>query len=537
MRTVASVLLLISASPFLQAQSSEARDIDLLKKQIAAQAKQLEAQQRQIDALQSAMRVRPSTSTADAPVVTVPAMNRGESPANFPTLAGASENAPVDNPPEETEPGQELNVQPREAGPAIELGPAKIQLLGYVALTSIYRSTNSGGNVGTNFAGIPYSNTTAGNVDEFRLSPQSTRLAVRADADLASSKVAGYFEMDFSGTTPGNVAVTSSSYGFRLRHGWGDFQKGKWEITAGQMFSLMTPVRKDILPWPGDVMTTQAIDTNYVAGLVWGRYPQLRIVYHASKAASFGFSLENPEQQVGNTVTFPSALQSTLSGQYNTGLNELEVPNASPDFVFKASFDGKPGGRSMHLDAGGLIRVFRSTDVATSVSSHSSAVGYGGNVNGIFEVAKGFNLLFNGYASHGGGRYIGGLYPDVIVTASGNIQPINAYSWIGGIEIAPKKKTSFYGYYSGAYAERQTGLDLNGSYIGWGYPGASNLADRTFNEISAGWGQVFWKHEGLGSVQLGLQYSYLELTPWSAGSGPKNASTNMVFSQVRYNLP
>ena len=58
------------------------------------------------------------------------------------------------------------------------------------------------------------------------------------------------------------------------------YSKGKFEFTGGQLFTLMTPVKKNILPWPGDVSTTQVIDTNYVAGLVWGRYPQIRVVYY-----------------------------------------------------------------------------------------------------------------------------------------------------------------------------------------------------------------------------------------------------------------
>ncbi len=552
LQPVVSILCVISASPFLYGQSSEPSDIDLLKAQVAAQAKQLEAQQKRIDALESTLRVIGSKSVADQPVSLVPAMNRGEVLPSLPRTGGGpeppipstpaqqvvpSDSTQVENPPVPFDPDQELDVQPQETGPALKLGPAKIQMLGYVALTGFVRSTNGGGNVGTSFGSIPYSSTAPGNLTEFRLSPQSTRLALRADADLGSSKVAGYFEFDFGGIVPGNVTVTSSSYGFRIRQGWMDYQGGKWEITAGQTFSLLTPMKRDILPWPGDVSTTQVIDTNYVAGLVWARDPQVRIVYHASKNASYGMSFENPEQQVGGTVVFPAGLASTLNGQYDIGTNELKVPNALPDFVFKASFDGKPGGRSVHLDAGALLRVFRSSSAIDPITNHETAIGYGGNLNGIFEVAKGLRVLFNGYASHGGGRYIGGLYPDVIVTATGSIQPINAYSWLGGIEYAATKTSSFYGYYSGAYGQRQTAIDLNGNYIGWGFPGASNSANRTLNEISVGWGQVFWKHEGLGSVQLGAQYSYLERYPWSQGSGPTNAWTNMVFSQVRYNLP
>ena len=197
------------------------------------------------------------------------------------------------------------------------------------------------------------------------MSTQSTRLALRVDADLKTSRAAGYFEMDFGGTVPGNVAVSSTSYGFRIRQAWFDWSKGKFEITGGQLFSLMTPEKTDILPWPGDVATTQVIDTNYVAGLIWGRYPQVRLVYHYSKAASIGFSIENPEQQVGSGsasgVIFPTALVSTLNTQYNVGTNELKVPNVTPDFVVKLAFNGKLGGHTAHLDLGAYSESFATT--------------------------------------------------------------------------------------------------------------------------------------------------------------------------------
>ena len=423
--------------------------------------------------------------------------------------------------------------------PALNLGPAKIRLIGYTAFTGLYRTTNSGGNVGTSFASLPFDNTVPGNTSEFRLSAQSTRLALRADADLKSSKAAGYFEMDFGGAVPGNVAVTSSSYGFRIRQAWFDYSKGKWELTGGQLFSLMTPVKKDILPWPGDVSITQVIDQNYVAGLVWGRYPQLRVVYRYSDAASFGFSLENPEQQVGSGVVFPTLLAPTLETQYNVGTNELGVPNAAPDFVIKASFDGKLGGHAAHLDLGGVMRVFRNYTPyqGNGVSSHNYAFGGGGNVNATFEVATGYRLVANAFAGSGAGRYIGGLVPDVIVRANGNISPIKAYSWVSGFEAAPNKLTGLYVYYSGVYGKKNATLDTDGTFIGWGYPGASNVADRYIQEVTEGFSRAFWRHENLGSVQLGIQYAYLFLHPWVAGTGPSAANSSMVLGQVRYNLP
>jgi hypothetical protein len=125
----------------------------------------------------------------------------------------------------------------------------------------------------------------------------------------------------------------------------------------------------------------------------------------------------------------------------------------------------------------------------------------------------------------------------VIVRANGNISPIKSYSWLSGFEIAPNKLTGFYVYYSGLYGQKNVALDTNGNFIGWGYPGASNVAYRYIQEFTPGVSRTFWRHENLGSVQLGIQYAYLFLHPWAAGTGPSAAHSSMVLGQVRYNLP
>jgi hypothetical protein len=545
----ALVLFLAGQNP-AGAQSAAPSELEQLKSLVSAQQKLLERQQAEIDALQKAIaeqkEMLSSALRKDTSGAAAKAAAGGDDKAK--QAAGSqAENRPSPSESQHLSPQQmqveeELQRGPEIAEvtpdtPALKLGPANIRLIGYPALTGIYRSTNSGGNVGTSFANIPYDNTVEGNTSEFRLSAQSTRLGLRADADLGRGQAAGYFEMDFAGSVPGNVAVTSTSYGFRLRQAWLDYAADKWEVTGGQLFTLMTPVRKDILPWPGDVAVTQVIDTNYVAGLVWGRFPQLRVVYHASPAASFGFSIENPEQQVGNGVVFPAALAPTLNEQYNTGDNGLAVPNALPDFVFKASFDGNPGGHAAHLDLGSVFRVFRNYAPASGVSGHNTAEGFGVNANLNFDIVKNVRFVLNGFYGDGAGRYLGGLVPDVIVRADGSIAPITAYSWVSGFEVAPTKATGLYLYYSGVYADRKTAVDLDGSLIGFGYPGASNVADRVIDEATAGFSWVLWKYENLGSLQLGFQYAYVRVRPWSAAGGPDRAQTQMVLSQLRYNLP
>jgi hypothetical protein len=125
----------------------------------------------------------------------------------------------------------------------------------------------------------------------------------------------------------------------------------------------------------------------------------------------------------------------------------------------------------------------------------------------------------------------------VIVRANGDISPIKSYSWIGGLEIAPNGRTGLYAYYSGVYGQKNFGVDTDGNFIGWGYPGSANTSNRNIQEITPGFSRTFWKQENLGSVQLGIQYAYVVLHPWVAGTGPGSAHTNMVLGQVRYNLP
>jgi hypothetical protein len=76
------------------------------------------------------------------------------------------------------------------------------------------------------------------------LTAQPSRLSIRVNAAPAPGRavLAGYFEMDFSGAVPGNVAVTSTSVGFRLRNAFGEGQfQDRFLLAVGQAYTLMTP--------------------------------------------------------------------------------------------------------------------------------------------------------------------------------------------------------------------------------------------------------------------------------------------------------
>ena len=65
-------------------------------------------------------------------------------------------------------------------------------------------------------------------------------------------------------------------------------------MLAGQSWSMITPNRKQISPLPGDLFYSQVVDVNYMNGLVWGRIPGIRFVYHPTEKVTMGVSLERP---------------------------------------------------------------------------------------------------------------------------------------------------------------------------------------------------------------------------------------------------
>ena len=96
--------------------------------------------------------------------------------------------------PKRLNPGSGLRTQRRRSrgsrprGPPLAVGPARFRVGGYLGVTGIYRSTNSGGGIGTSFATIPYEDKVQGNVSETRLSAQSSRLSLRVDADFPETE-------------------------------------------------------------------------------------------------------------------------------------------------------------------------------------------------------------------------------------------------------------------------------------------------------------------------------------------------------------
>jgi hypothetical protein len=431
--------------------------------------------------------------------------------------------------------------KPKQNPLAFKIGTADFTPFGFMDFTTVFRSTLNGGDIGSSFGSIPYGNTANGQLSETRFSAKNSRLGLRVDSTVADAKVLGYLEEDFLGNAATNINVASNSDVLRMRVYFIDLRKGDWEFLAGQDWSMMTPNRKGISPLPSDIFYTQDVDTNYQVGLVWGRTPQLRAVYHASDELTFGLSLENPDQYVGSAVVLPAGFTTT---EVDAGANGTATPNLFPDVIGKAAFDSKIGDLPFHVDAAGLVRFFKINTFTSTVNADSSATGYGGSVNASLSVMPNFQLIGNAFTSKGGGRYIStGLGPDFIVNpvnsaGAFSISLVQSYAGMVGFEWDATPKDKIYGYYGLAHFGQQYDKLSNGTYVGYGYTGSSNSQNKQIDEYTIGYGHTLWKSPSYGDLKVLTQFSYLDRTPWYVGSGtPGKAHLGMAYFDLRYDLP
>jgi hypothetical protein len=504
-------------------------------------------QQRQIAELRAALREqkdlinagRPGGSNDSAntqhPSPGIPQLGQVASTTSVIPLAPAV-TAPLTLPmPARTTSAQESAT--REEPLQLHIGSASITPVGFMDFTAVFRSTNPGSGIGTNFGSIPYNTGVAGKISEFRLSAQNSRIGLRVDTKVHGANVLGYLESDFLGFVPTNAAVTSNSDSLRMRLYWVDVRKDKVELFAGQSWSMLTPNRKGLSALPSDLFYSQVIDVNYQNGLVWSRNPQFRFIVHPAESIAMGLSLENPEQYIGGSgggglVTLPAALSTPYAKQLNDGTTTLSVPDVHPDVIAKLALD--PSSK-FHFELAGLFRTFRVYNPVDA--NHYTSHGYGGSANVNVEIAKGVRLVSNNYWSDGGGRWIFGLAPDLIVRRDGSLSPIHAGSTMDGFEVQAKSSL-FYAYYGGTFIRRNTAFDTTGKPIGYGYNGAPNSQNRSIHEPTFGITQTLWRDPRYGALQLMLQYSYVLRYPWFvASNAPRDAHASMVFLNLRYLLP
>ena len=574
--------------------SSKRDDVSLLKQQIAEQQKQIEQLRMIVDQMKQKLdqslapaqttatsAPQPSQAASTGPALpkatqksspdaeTALAPNLGQVASTSPMLPKATEkasageegitvastlvpSAAVHSATQELPPKEQEQISPLQ----FHIGSATLIPVGFMDFTGVFHNHAAGGNIGTSFGSIPYATNTSGvlpyqtNLSELRLSIQNSRIGFRTDADIMGAHVIGYMEADFLGTPASlNVAVTSNSQLLRARLYWVDVMKGNWEILGGQTWSLLTPGRVGISPLPADVFYTQDMDVNYQAGLFWGRIPELRFVYHPSKQVALAVAIDSPDQYAGgssggSSIVLPSGVATPYAGELDFGASSggIATPDLVPDVIAKLAIDPN---KRVHFEIGGVERSFKVYYPGVAATKTAAAIpaadftteGGGGFLNLHVEILKGLRLMTNNFWSDGGGRYIFGQAPDLVVNSDGSINPLHSSSTVTGFEYT-NKKTLIFGYYGGVYVSRDTVIDTTGKLVGYGYTGSSASQNRSIQEITFGFNQAIWKHPKYGAVNIIGQYSYLTRNPWYVATGqPANANLNEVFLDLRYTLP
>jgi hypothetical protein len=424
------------------------------------------------------------------------------------------------------------------------IGEATFTPLGFMDFTSVFRSASAGSGIGTNFGSIPFNNTASARLTEERLNPQNSRIGFRVDANVKGAHAMGYWESDFLGNNGNNVSVSSNSNTFRMRLYWVDIKKDKWEILGGQSWSMITPGRKGISPIPGDLFYSQDIDVNYNVGLTWGRIPQFRIVYHPSDTVAAGISFEQADQYIGGSggggvITYPTngSISTNYASQLDNGaLGPTNTPNVMPDVIAKLAFDPKTGSVSQHIELVGLFREFKVFNPVNSTKYSSQGAGVALNMN--FALSKNFHFITNNFYGDGGGRYLFGTGPDLIVRGDGSLSPIHDVSTVTGFEVNPGPNTLLYAYFGDAYFAKNVAIDTAGKLAGYGYTGSPNSQNRNIQEGTFGLVQTLWKNPSYGALQFMAQYAYYNRDPWYvAANSPKDAHNSTVFLNLRYALP
>jgi len=555
--------------------------IQALQDSLAETQKRMAEQQHQIQLLTQQLAAVQSANTSvspGTPVLIDAAMHVGgtaaaESGLNNPTTSAS---------PQYTEEGKQ-----KESPLSFKIGGADFTPGGFMDFTSIFRTTNTTNPGGTNFFAIPFSNTVSGHLTENRFTAQNSRISLKAHGKFGENDVTGYYEMDFLGNDAANVFVTSNSHTFRQRLYFVDVKRDKFEVLAGQAWSWLTPNRNGLSPYPADVFYSQDMDFNYQVGLTWTRAPQVRFVYHPSENWALGVALENPEQFGGQgEVTFPQSFNAQLAGQIDQAQNS-GTPNLHPDIIPKIAWDMTTGGgKHMHAEAAGLVSSVKTTNLPANVPNttfvHHTKTGGGVEAAVNLEFLKNIHFVANGFWSDGGGRYIFGMGPNAVffpvdfqnnpctvqnqgtpsarpVNCDVAISLVHSGSGIAGFEAQITPKIMIYGYYGGAYFQRNFATDLTfvsttnpavvQPSIGFGWPsivqggvtvagGSPNNHNRAIQEPTLGWIQTFWKNPQYGALQLITQASYLTRSPWFVAAGaPKNAHLTMAWVDLRYVLP
>lgn len=452
----------------------------------------------------------------------------------------------------------------------------------FVAAETVWRSGATGGDINTQFTGVPLNHSNAAQLSEFYGSGRQSRIALKATGKLDNMKLTGYYEADWlsAGTTSNDNQ--SNSYTLRQRQIWAQAQLNNgWQFTGGQMWSLATETGHGLDN--GTEVLPSTIDSQYAAGFVWERQWGFRVVKDFHHGFWLGASAENPEtlNPQGSSLPLNLVIGSAGNGGglYSTLANYSF--NLAPDLIAKVAYEPKFGG---HFELFGISRFFRDRVYpnasaappmgSTSLTGTSAGAYNDSTVAGAIGASGRYPFLhkkltvgLKGLYGQGTGRYGSSTIADITLRPDGQIAPLHNFSALGTIEASPTPRLTLYANYGGDYVGRRYF-----GKVGYGSPltnmsgctteplpgGAANAnggtgfspsnpsncgnQNKDVQEFVAGYWYDIYRGEK-GRLRQGIQYSYFLRTLWSGAGGATNpgnsayGSDNMWWTSFRYYLP
>jgi hypothetical protein len=444
----------------------------------------------------------------------------------------------------------------------------------FLAAETVWRQRATGGDINTQFTGIPLNYSDAGQYSEFYGSGRQSRIALYAGGQASPNlTVGGYYEADFlsAGVTSNNNQ--SNSYTLRQRQLWAQAHWGTLTFTGGQMWSLatedtnLTQNKSEILP--------QTIDSQYVAGFVWERQYGFRVSKDFGSNFSIAVAAENPQTLnvaghnlptnfiIGSAGNAGGLYNSAGTSAANTNVAQYSA-NLAPDIIAKIAYQSPKFG---HYELFGISSFFRDrvypNGTTNAVGAYNDST-VGGAIGGSLRVptlAKHLDVGLKGLYGDGTGRYGSSTIADLTVRPDGQLALIHNFSALGTLDyhVSPKldvyanyggdyvgrrffetSKTSAVGY--GAYTNVQTGCNTEpvpGTTItGYSPSTPSNCTADTkdVQEFTAGYWYNFYSGPA-GRIRQGLQYAYIERNIWSGIGVTPKGTDNMFWTSFRYYLP
>ena len=268
---------------------------------------------------------------------------------------------------------------------------------------------------------------------------------------------------------------------------------------------------------------SQAVDTNYLAGMVWERVPQVRVAWRSATAIDLG-GVDRESRAADRRAAgrrCPSAAREDIAAQYNTGHEALSVPNLMPDVVTRVAINPTQGGPRRRRR-----RVAPVPPHAGAVRRRAACVGRRRERQHAGEPATASTRLI-GQAAYGpgsGGRWAA-LVPDVAFRADGSIRGDPGDVLGGGCRAGRHRRVCrSQATTRGCATDDSHFVDTDGAHDRLRLSGlVERDVNRSITEITGTVSFQAVRTENRGSAQVGVQTSWLRREPWSVGSGPGSA--------------